>query len=181
MSQLVPDLLFGDLPAELMFRYQEEDPFGTTTDSQNGTQTIVQQNGARTGIEWNGVQTGTKQTGLRSLTEQNQIQIDRLKHNRLETRTMGSNGVPAHTEQNGMQTDTGMQNGIGSRNMGQNGTQTGTNTSGLYIRSYYTSQEEEDCTRKEAGAVRMVSWGAVLLQLWSASPPSTLFSLCSCV
>ena len=129
-----------------MLRIQDDLIVGGV-DEQNGVTTAKLQNAVRTSSKWNGLQMGKGRTTRlqSSLTEQTGMQASGAKQNRMQTCSVNGNEQCS------------MQNGIGPHTLGQTGTQPCTSTSGLHIRSYYTSREEEDCVRREAGAARMVS------------------------
>ena len=129
LNDLIPDLLFGDIPSELILRIQDSD---YTNQQQNGVQNRIK-------TKWNGMVTSEKQPmKLQSLSEMNGIETDRQSQNRKRAQTVGE------IVQNGIEFE-------------QIGLQTGMNTSGLHIRSYYTCNEVEDCGKQEEGATKMVS------------------------
>lgn len=158
MSEMVPDLLYGDLPAELILRAEDEVPGGGGGVGQNDVMIAWLQNGRRAGIEGGEPLTRIeKTTRFWSLSDQTGMQ----------TRGPNQNGMPASTKAD--MPHSMMQNGIGSHS---DGMESHPNTSGLHIRQYYTSEEKEGCRHREAGAVRMVG-GSYTLLLSLPYPPPT--------
>lgn len=149
LREMVPDLLYGDLPAELILRVQDDLTGGGSADQSDVMMTWVQ-NGVRRGMEGSKVLSSReKSTRFWSLSG-------------MQTRELSQNGMPASSK---VDVPHLMQNGIGSHSFGQDGMQPRNSTSGLLIRSYYTSEEEEGCRQREAGAVRMVGGSTTSISL----------------
>ena len=138
LDDLVPDLLYGDLPPELLLRFHTDSTLSSPAHS--GTETATFQNGIGTGAKgWNGMGTSDgKPVKLKSLPEQNGTGTSERKLRRKRPHTV----TGTHTW-NGIEPDK------------QNGIQL--NTTGLHVRSYYTSEEEEEWVKRESGTSRMVS------------------------
>ena len=159
LSEMVPDLLYGDLPAELILRAEDEVPGGGGGVEQNDVMIAWLQNGRRAGMEL--LTSREKTTRFWSLSDQTGMQ----------TTGPNQNGMPASTKAD--MPHSMMQNGIGSH---CDGMEPHPNTSGLHIRQYYTSEEKEGCRHREAGAVRMVggSYTLLLSLPYPPPPPHTL-------
>ena len=138
---MIPDLLFGDLPAEFLLRTPEYSGVDRADRQRNdGVATGRLQNGVKTVSKWNGVGTSMRKPL-------------RLQSNGTSA---SSQGRPFSGYGNLTQPHS-IQNGIGPHMFGQTGTQPSISTSGLHVKSYYTSSEEEECGGREGGASRMVS------------------------
>ena len=149
LDDLVPDLLFGDVAPELLLRPPSDAILASPAHS--GTETGTLGNGMET-EGWVGQGKAVK---LKSLPEQNGTGAGRMrKLERKRSYTIGGvhawNGIESCEYQIGI---------------------TPSSSSGLHIRSYYTSEDEEESVKSESGTSRMVS----LL-----SPPSPSFSSYPC-
>ena len=147
LDNLVPDLLFGDVPPELILRIHDDlildspaHSGNMTTPTWNGTETAI--------VRQSGMGTSVHQAKRISLPEWNGME------------TSQSNRKRSHTI-DGVQT----WNGIGTQVSGM-GTQVsgmGPSQSGMCVRTYYSSEDEEDCAQKDSGTARMVSTPTLII------------------